>query len=65
MTMSSYASYLESSSRGGGFGLTAGRVVSRDELTDALYRRRATKFDRSLDMHICNLSSQAKTPAIS
>jgi two-component system, OmpR family, response regulator CpxR len=33
----------------------AGRVVSRDELTAALYRRRATKFDRTLDMHICNL----------
>jgi two-component system response regulator CpxR len=33
----------------------AGRVVSRDELTSALYRRRATKFDRTLDMHICNL----------
>ena len=32
-----------------------GRVVSRDELTSALYRRRATKFDRTLDMHICNL----------
>jgi two-component system response regulator CpxR len=33
----------------------AGRVVSRDALTAALYRRRATKFDRTLDMHICNL----------
>jgi two-component system response regulator CpxR len=33
----------------------AGRVVSRDELTAALYQRRATKFDRTLDMHICNL----------
>jgi two-component system, OmpR family, response regulator CpxR len=33
----------------------AGRIVSRDELTAALYRRRATKFDRTLDMHICNL----------
>ena len=33
----------------------AGRVVSRDELTAALYRRRTTPFDRSLDMHICNL----------
>jgi two-component system response regulator CpxR len=33
----------------------AGRVVSRDELTSALYRRRATKFDRTLDMHVCNL----------
>ena len=27
----------------------------RDELTAALYQRRATKFDRTLDMHICNL----------
>jgi two-component system, OmpR family, response regulator CpxR len=34
---------------------SAGRIVSRDELTSALYRRRATKFDRTLDMHICNL----------
>jgi two-component system response regulator CpxR len=34
---------------------SAGRVVSRDELTSALYQRRATKFDRTLDMHICNL----------
>jgi two-component system response regulator CpxR len=34
---------------------SAGRTVSRDELTAALYRRRATKFDRTLDMHICNL----------
>ena len=34
---------------------SAGRIVSRDELTAALYKRRATKFDRTLDMHICNL----------
>jgi two-component system response regulator CpxR len=33
----------------------AGRVVSRDELTAALYRRRTTPFDRTLDMHISNL----------
>jgi two-component system response regulator CpxR len=33
----------------------AGRVISRDELMAALYSRRATKFDRSLDMHISNL----------
>ena len=33
----------------------AGRIVSRDELTAALYQRRATQFDRALDMHICNL----------
>jgi two-component system, OmpR family, response regulator CpxR len=34
---------------------SAGRVVSRDELMAALYRRRSTPFDRTLDMHICNL----------
>ncbi len=33
----------------------AGRVVSRDELSTALYRRRTTQFDRALDMHISNL----------
>ena len=33
----------------------AGRVVSRDELTAALYRRRASPFDRALDVHISNL----------
>ncbi len=33
----------------------AGRVVSRDELTAALYRRRSTRFDRTLDMHVSNL----------
>jgi two-component system response regulator CpxR len=32
-----------------------GRVVSRDELTAALYRRRTSRFDRTLDMHISNL----------
>jgi two-component system response regulator CpxR len=33
----------------------AGRVVSRDELAAALYRRRSTRFDRTLDMHVSNL----------
>jgi two-component system response regulator CpxR len=33
----------------------AGRAVSRDELTAALYRRRATPFDRALDVHVSNL----------
>jgi two-component system response regulator CpxR len=33
----------------------AGRVVSRDELTAALYQRRATPFDRALDVHVSNL----------
>jgi two-component system response regulator CpxR len=40
---------------------SAGRIVSRDELTAALYRRRATKFDRTLDMHICNLRKKLGT----
>jgi two-component system response regulator CpxR len=33
----------------------AGRVVSRDELSTALYRRRPSRFDRAVDMHISNL----------
>src|SRR5262249_18548585 len=33
----------------------AGRVVSRDELSVALYRRRSSRFDRTLDVHISNL----------
>ena len=33
----------------------AGRIVPRDELMAALYRRRTTRFDRTLDMHICNV----------
>jgi two-component system response regulator CpxR len=33
----------------------AGRVVSRDELSIALYRRRSAQFDRSIDVHISNL----------
>ena len=33
----------------------AGRVVTRDELTASLYRRRASPFDRAVDMHVSNL----------
>jgi two-component system response regulator CpxR len=33
----------------------AGRAVSRNELTTALYRRRATPFDRVLDVHVSHL----------
>ncbi len=33
----------------------AGRVVSRDELMEDLYGRKATPFDRSVDMHISHL----------
>ncbi|MDB5348895.1 MAG: arlR 2 [Planctomycetota bacterium] len=33
----------------------AGRVVNRDELTMALYRRRVMPYDRAIDVHISNL----------
>jgi two-component system, OmpR family, response regulator CpxR len=33
----------------------AGRVLSRDALMEALYSRKATPFDRSMDMHISHL----------
>jgi two-component system response regulator CpxR len=34
---------------------SAGRVVSRDELTAVLYQREASPFDRSLDVHVSHL----------
>ena len=34
---------------------SAGRVVSRDELMENLYNRKATPFDRSIDMHVSHL----------
>ena len=34
---------------------SAGRIVTRDELTAALYHRRASPTDRAIDMHVCNL----------
>lgn len=33
----------------------AGRTVTRDEIANALYRREATPFERTLDVHISNL----------
>ena len=33
----------------------AGRVLSRDALMEALYNRKASPFDRSMDMHISHL----------
>jgi two-component system response regulator CpxR len=33
----------------------AGRVVSRDALMESLYNRKATPFDRSVDMHVSHL----------
>jgi len=40
----------------------AGRVLSRDQLMDALYERPATPFDRSIDMHISHLRRKLQTP---
>jgi two-component system response regulator CpxR len=34
---------------------SAGRIISRDELTALLYQRRATPFDRVLDVHVSHL----------
>ena len=34
---------------------SAGRVVSRDELTRRLYHRDSSPFDRSIDVHISHL----------
>lgn len=34
---------------------SAGRVVSRDELSKSLYQRQATPFERSLDVHVSHL----------
>jgi two-component system, OmpR family, response regulator CpxR len=33
----------------------AGRVVSRDGLMESLYNRKATPYDRSIDMHVSHL----------
>jgi two-component system, OmpR family, response regulator CpxR len=33
----------------------AGHVVSRDDLMESLYNRKATPFDRSIDMHVSHL----------
>ena len=44
----------------------AGRVVSRDALMETLYNRKATPFDRSIDMHISHLRRKLEgdTPLI-
>jgi two-component system response regulator CpxR len=34
---------------------SAGRVVSRDALMENMYNRKATPFDRSIDMHVSHL----------
>ena len=39
----------------------AGRVVSRDALMETLYNRKATPFDRSIDMHVSHLRRKLET----
>jgi two-component system response regulator CpxR len=34
---------------------SAGRVLSRDQLMENFYNRKATPFDRSIDMHVSHL----------
>jgi len=34
---------------------SAGRIVSRDELTGVLYQRQTTPYERSLDVHVSHL----------
>jgi two-component system response regulator CpxR len=41
---------------------SAGRVVSRDELTRRLYQRDSTPFDRSVDVHISHLRKKLEGP---
>jgi len=40
---------------------SAGRVVSRDELTAALYQRKSTPYERSLDVHISHLRKKLES----
>jgi two-component system response regulator CpxR len=39
----------------------SGRVLSRDALMENLYNRKATPFDRSIDMHISHLRKKLET----
>ncbi|HTS75956.1 MAG TPA: response regulator transcription factor [Bryobacteraceae bacterium] len=40
---------------------SAGTVVSRDALMEAMYNRKATPFDRSIDMHVSHLRRKLET----
>lgn len=40
---------------------SAGRVVSRDTLMESMYNRKATPFDRSIDMHVSHLRKKLET----
>ena len=40
---------------------SAGRIVSRDEITEGLFERKATSADRSLDVHISRLRKKLES----
>ena len=40
---------------------SAGAVVSRDALMESMYNRKATPFDRSIDMHVSHLRRKLET----
>ena len=40
---------------------SAGRVLSRDALMENMYNRKATPFDRSIDMHVSHLRKKLET----
>ena len=40
---------------------SAGRVLSRDALMESMYNRKATPFDRSIDMHVSHLRKKLET----
>ena len=40
---------------------TAGKVLSRDDLMEHLYNRKATAYDRSIDMHISHLRKKLES----
>ena len=42
---------------------SAGRVLSRDALMENFYNRKATPFDRSIDMHISHLRKKLESTA--
>jgi two-component system response regulator CpxR len=41
---------------------SAGRIVSRDEITAVLYQRPATPYERALDVHISHLRKKLEAP---
>ena len=53
-----------SSTTSSNFWPAAGRVVTRDELTAAIYRRRASPFDRAIDVHVSRLRKKWVSTAI-